>query len=445
MLNTDNAIVSETIGERAIVELAAERPQRLEPGEHDARCARRSEQRHRPELPRRRPARDSEQPVARRHQLIVQPAGRDEHAPDRRCGDGDSGADRQHLGRVRLLSRRPRQRRHQERHQQPRTAPSSSSSRTMRSTSAATSRTAANPKNPRRRNQFGFQADGPVVIPKLYDGRNKTFFMGAYEGVASRGDFEPVRLGADGADAAGKFLRNHRRRSEIPFTGQPFPGNIIPAVDAVARSLKLLAVLSGAEPAPGTAQQLPGARARTPTTSTSCWLASTRTSATRSGCTCATTGTTASTATSSTARFPITGSHAARVNKNTLFSYTHTLRPNLVNDFRIGYHRIDFDTLNYFAVNGIDRRAPTSASPGSTATCKYNNPGIPSINVSNFSGPWRRRLELVPVRHDVSGLERARLHARVAQRPRRDSTCGGWRPDAAPRTTRAGCSRSMAT
>src|SRR4030095_6470173 len=38
------------------------------------------------------------------------------------------------------------------------------------------------PKNPRNRNQFGVQMDGPVVIPG-YNGRNKTFFMGAYEGV----------------------------------------------------------------------------------------------------------------------------------------------------------------------------------------------------------------------------------------------------------------------
>src|SRR5437763_1998815 len=41
----------------------------------------------------------------------------------------------------------------------------------------------ANPKNPRRRNQFGTEIDGPVTIPKFYDGRNKTFFMGAYEGI----------------------------------------------------------------------------------------------------------------------------------------------------------------------------------------------------------------------------------------------------------------------
>jgi len=33
-----------------------------------------------------------------------------------------------------------------------------------------------------RQNQFGFTAGGPVVIPKLYNGRNKLFFFGDYEG-----------------------------------------------------------------------------------------------------------------------------------------------------------------------------------------------------------------------------------------------------------------------
>jgi len=33
-----------------------------------------------------------------------------------------------------------------------------------------------------RQNQFGFVVGGPVYIPKLYDGRNKTFFMANYEG-----------------------------------------------------------------------------------------------------------------------------------------------------------------------------------------------------------------------------------------------------------------------
>lgn len=33
-----------------------------------------------------------------------------------------------------------------------------------------------------RLNQFGFVADGPVYLPKIYDGRNKTFWMANYEG-----------------------------------------------------------------------------------------------------------------------------------------------------------------------------------------------------------------------------------------------------------------------
>jgi hypothetical protein len=33
-----------------------------------------------------------------------------------------------------------------------------------------------------RQNQFGFVVGGPIYIPKVYDGRNKTFFLVNYEG-----------------------------------------------------------------------------------------------------------------------------------------------------------------------------------------------------------------------------------------------------------------------
>ena len=39
------------------------------------------------------------------------------------------------------------------------------------------------PQSPFRQNQFGFVLSGPVVIPKLYNGRNKTFFLANYEGL----------------------------------------------------------------------------------------------------------------------------------------------------------------------------------------------------------------------------------------------------------------------
>jgi len=37
-----------------------------------------------------------------------------------------------------------------------------------------------------RQNDFGFTASGPLIIPKIYDGRNKTFFFASYEGFRNR-------------------------------------------------------------------------------------------------------------------------------------------------------------------------------------------------------------------------------------------------------------------
>ena len=83
---------------------------------------------------------------------------------------------------------------------------------------------------------------------------------------------------------------------------------------------------------------------------------------------------------------PVQGVTQPRVNKNTLVSYTHALKPNLYNDFRIGYHRIDFDTLNHFAVNGIASAGAELGIPGFDGDVRFGNPGLPSIVISNFSG-----------------------------------------------------------
>jgi hypothetical protein len=75
-----------------------------------------------------------------------------------------------------------------------------------------------------------------------------------------------------------------------------------------------------------------------------------------------------------------------RVNHNTLVSYTHTLTPALYNDFRIGYHRVNFDTLNPFIVSGQPSPGADLGIPGFDGDVRYANPGIPSINISAFSG-----------------------------------------------------------
>ena len=66
-----------------------------------------------------------------------------------------------------------------------------------------------------------------------------------------------------------------------------------------------------------------------------------------------------------------------RTNKNWLFGYTHTLKSNLLNDFRIGYHHIDFDTLNQFSVNGTDGRRHVARHPRVQRRHPVRQPGHP--------------------------------------------------------------------
>jgi len=86
---------------------------------------------------------------------------------------------------------------------------------------------------PFHRNQFGVNLGGPVYIPHIYNGRNKTFFFFNYEGyrqalsVPQTSLFPtPAQLEGDESSLVtpGVPLIN-------PFTGQAFPGNIIPASD----------------------------------------------------------------------------------------------------------------------------------------------------------------------------------------------------------------------
>ena len=89
--------------------------------------------------------------------------------------------------------------------------------------------TGSNPKL--RQNQFGFVFDGPVWIPRLYNGRDKTFFMANYEGwriIAGAG------TGYTTVPTAAELAGNFSTPITDPTTGMPFPGgngyaSIIPA------------------------------------------------------------------------------------------------------------------------------------------------------------------------------------------------------------------------
>jgi len=103
-----------------------------------------------------------------------------------------------------------------------------------------------------KQNDFGATAGGPVYLPKLYDGRNKTFFFGSYEGFRNRvgagnGTFfsvpPPEFYTGDlhnYVDGNGKLFQVYdpgtQRTVNGAFVRDPFPGNLIPKnrIDPVA-------------------------------------------------------------------------------------------------------------------------------------------------------------------------------------------------------------------
>lgn len=87
-----------------------------------------------------------------------------------------------------------------------------------------------------RFNQFGATFGGPVLIPKLYNGRGKNFFFVTYQGLRIRRD--SVSSSANpltGEERTGNFGAAPQAIVD-PLTGQPFPGRQIPTarIDPVA-------------------------------------------------------------------------------------------------------------------------------------------------------------------------------------------------------------------
>lgn len=97
-------------------------------------------------------------------------------------------------------------------------------------------------KTPYRQNQFGFTVGGPVLVPKLFNGRNRTFWFFNYEGNRIReantifltiptpamiaGDLSKTLTGAAAAPIYNPYTA---RLVNGQVVRDPFPGNIIPA------------------------------------------------------------------------------------------------------------------------------------------------------------------------------------------------------------------------
>ena len=75
-------------------------------------------------------------------------------------------------------------------------------------------------------NQFGVAGGGPILIPKLYNGKNKTFIFGSYEGTR----ISQAQIFNSPTVSPAMLQGNFSGLPTItdPVSGQPFPGNQIP-------------------------------------------------------------------------------------------------------------------------------------------------------------------------------------------------------------------------
>src|SRR5271156_6122224 len=95
------------------------------------------------------------------------------------------------------------------------------------------------PKPAYHENQFGGSIGGPVLIPKLYNGRNKTFFFGAYQGFRYSKVQDTTLLVPTPAQLAGDetgapqvynpFSTRPDPANPGSYIRDPFPGNQIPS------------------------------------------------------------------------------------------------------------------------------------------------------------------------------------------------------------------------
>lgn len=243
-----------------------------------------------------------------------------------------------------------------------------------------------------RFNQFGFVLDGPVAIPHVFNGRDKLFFMGSYEGVRQiqqtftiatllptafqNGDFNALcanYVGGICSAGAGTQLLN-------PVTKTPYLNNQVTNISPFAT--KLLAYYAQpnvAGPINNASQNVPNVFNQDQTLDRVDYALGEKlrifgrydyqTITTANG-----------------SIIPTSSSSSPTKNTNGLIAVTYILTPKLINDFRLGFNKFNSNSLNYFYNNGLTQAGTNLGIPGFTADTTNANPGIPTILISNFTG-----------------------------------------------------------
>ena len=121
-------------------------------------------------------------------------------------------------------------------------------------TSAKSFFNGSQPRPPYQRNEYGGNLSGPIYIPKVYNGRDRSFFFFSFEGfhltqsyaLSSQQPTLKQRQGDFSELLAGNICAPTPTTSTIiknPATGLPYPGNIIPQSSLNSVDQQLLKIL----------------------------------------------------------------------------------------------------------------------------------------------------------------------------------------------------------
>jgi len=237
-----------------------------------------------------------------------------------------------------------------------------------------------NPTPKMRFNQFGGVVSGPVVIPFLYDGRDKTFFMGSYEGLRQysqsltsgfgtvptlkmrNGDFSEVGQLYNPADRSTKFVNNQIPVNPIAaklLQYYPLPTDNSKLSNNYTAPLALNLVqnqtLDRVDHNIGQNVRLFGRFL---------WQKLTFVNGNV---------------------IPTSAVYSPTTDRNGMIGYTHIITPSFINDFRLGFNVLTSNVNNQFAQGGQSDAGSQLGIPGFTADVDNNNPGIPTIIVQGYS------------------------------------------------------------
>lgn len=244
-------------------------------------------------------------------------------------------------------------------------------------------------KVPFRRNQFGGSFGGPVYVPKVYNGKDKTFFFFNYEGTRIRQAVNRVSTVPTAAMKAGDFAGTQTIYDALNVVNgqrQPFPNNRIPE-NRISSASKFLQAFVPLPNGPGLAGNF---------TRNAAYKDDTNQYGIRADQKVGSKGQLFARAfyyprevvNPSNFGTPAIGaggfgSGVVETDGRHLYAlgYTHVIRPNLINDFRAGYNR--FVWLYYHDNVGRDiaREAGILGLPGDRDLV-----GFPIIGITGFTG-----------------------------------------------------------